>query len=70
MWVIPKCKAIGYRYQTSNLLIENKTVSNLNTIANHFNYFFNNTADESDKTIGPSNKNPHDYLWNPNENSF
>ena len=58
------------RYQPSNLIIENKTVSNLSTIANHFNYFFANIVGEIDKTIGPSNKTSHDYLCSPNENSF
>ena len=63
-----KCKT--NRYQPSNLIIENKTVSNLSTIANHLDYFFTDIAGEIDKAIGPSNKNPHDYLCNPNENSF
>ena len=58
------------RYQPSNLIIENKTVSNHNTTANHFNYFFANIAGEIDKTIGPSNKIPQDYLCNQDENSF
>ena len=58
------------RYQPSNLIIENKTVSNLSTIRNHFNYFFTNSTGETDKMIGPSNKTPHDYLCNPNENYF
>ena len=44
------------RYQPSNLIIENKTVSNLSAISNHFNYFFTNIAGEIYKTIGPSNK--------------
>ena len=44
------------RYQPSNLIIENKTVSNLSTIANHFNYLFTNIAGEIGKTIGPSKK--------------
>ena len=46
------------RYQPSNSIIENKTVSNLSTIVNHFNYFFTNIAGEIDKTIGPSKKTP------------
>ena len=54
----------------SNLIIENKTVSNLSSIANHFNNLFTNLAGEIDKTIGPSNKTSHDYLCKPNENSF
>ena len=63
-----KCKT--NRYQPSNLITENKTVSNLSAIANHFNYLFTNIAGKIDKTIGPSNKTPQDYLCNPNENSF
>ena len=58
------------RYQPSNEIIENKTVSNLSTITNHFNCFFTNIAGEIDKMIGPSNKTPQDYLCNPNENFF
>ena len=46
------------RYQPSNLIIENKTISNLSAIANHFNYLFANIAGEIGKTIGPSNKPP------------
>ena len=58
------------RYQTSNLIIENKTFFSLSTTAYHFNYFFTYIAGDIDKTIGPSNKTPHDYLRRPNENSF
>ena len=63
-----KRKAI--RYQLSNLIIENKTVFNLSTIANYFNYFFTNFAGEIDKMIGPNSKMSHDYLCNPNKTSF
>ena len=41
------------RYEPPNLIIENKTVSNLSKIANLFNYFFTTIASEIDKTIGP-----------------
>ena len=58
------------RYQQSNLIIENKTVSNLSTIANNFNYFFTKNAGEADRTTGPRNKTPNDYLCNPNKDSF
>ena len=39
------------KYQPSNLIIENKAVSNLNTIANHFKNFFAIIAGEIDKTL-------------------
>ena len=56
------------RYQTSNLIIKKKVLSNHNTTANHFDYFFTSVASKNDKMIGPSNKIHHDYPCNPNEN--
>ena len=56
------------RYQTSNLIIKKKVLSNHYTTTNHFDYFFTSVASENDKMIGPSNKIHHDYLCNPNEN--
>ena len=43
-------------------------LSNHNTTANHFDYFFTSVASKNDKMIGPSNKIHHDYPCNPNEN--
>ena len=40
------------RYQTSNLIIENKTFFSLSTTAYHFNYFF--TYIITDKVCGPN----------------
>lgn len=44
------------KYQSSNLVIENETILNLNIISNHFNKLFTQIASEIDRKIEKSDK--------------
>ena len=53
-----------------SLLDNGKPITNEKEVANTFNKYFINVADNLTKDLGESDANIHDYLKNPNRNTF
>ena len=53
-----------------SLLDNGKPITNEKDVANTFNKYFINVADNLTKDLGESDANIHDYLKNPNRNTL